>query len=88
MTNCPYCGVIHSGMCKAIDYHQNGMMKRVDMTDDKDDPWRASNLRLPYGTQSTPDRECQTCDGSGTIWVRMDGEVACPDCGYREPRKD
>lgn len=62
MTNCPYCGVIHSGMCKAIDYHQNGMMQRVDMSDDKDDPWRASNLRL-----------CPTCYGSGTILVRIDG---------------
>ena len=32
-TNCPYCGMIHQSTCpriKAIEYHQDGTVKRVE----------------------------------------------------------
>lgn len=25
---------------------------------------------------------CKTCEDTGTIWVAVDGNVTCPDCGY------
>jgi len=38
---CPYCGMIHAGACprvKAIEYFENGMVKRVEFKDDGDPP--------------------------------------------------
>lgn len=33
LSNCPYCGNIHAGQCpriKAIEYHENGTVKRIE----------------------------------------------------------
>ena len=38
ISNCPYCGVGHVGTCprvKAIEYFQNGMVKRVEFHEPK-----------------------------------------------------
>ena len=40
-TNCPHCGAIHSTTCpliKAIEYHQNGSVKRIEFKTASDYP--------------------------------------------------
>ncbi len=42
---------------------------------------------MPDDMDTDDDVECSTCGDTGTIWVAIDGEVTCPDCGYDEPNK-
>lgn len=38
--NCPYCASVHKGKCplvKAIEYHENGAVKRVEFHGSKTD---------------------------------------------------
>ena len=52
--HCPYCGNIHDGVCpkvKAIEYHPNGTVKRVEFHDWKTDwtwpemPWDSTTVK-------------------------------------------
>jgi hypothetical protein len=39
-------------------------------------------LRLLILLKRTKRTPCSLCNDSGTIVVKIDGEVTCPDCGY------
>jgi hypothetical protein len=50
---CPYCGFWHTGMCsriKAIEYHENGMIRRIEFHDG-----------LPCPGQPTTKQEGASC---------------------------
>ena len=69
VSSCQWCGSTHTGMCptvKAIEYHPDGTMKRVEFKTAADYPplemgpspfWQAPNIALSTITPSPMERE-------------------------------
>lgn len=50
MSKCPYCGLIHAAMCglvKAMEYHPDGSIKRVEFKTAADYPQQVTTLPPP-----------------------------------------
>lgn len=81
-TKCPYCGMFHTAIChtvKAIEYHPDGSMKRVEFKSAADYPQQVISAPSVFSVGGTPTKSaentCQSssafpplCDSGGELW--------------------
>lgn len=67
---------------------QGGMTVASGSAGDRDTALReAAHYTVVYGQDGpaiakVEPVKCDACEDTGTVWVAVDGDVTCPECGY------